>query len=156
MLAILEEGRILSSPMPRLTNHAYLSTRSFLAALWEDGSRGVFVVLPGYAQRDLYDFFAFTVFMDDDEALEHRARMTAAFPSLPQAAGRALEALRAHLEGRPNRMLDRHETATTRMVRGAGSGRTVHVEALTRPQPDIDALRAALDQLEAGRESVEL
>jgi hypothetical protein len=54
-------------------------------------------VLAGYAQRDLHDFFAFTVVMDDAGALRHRTQMTAAFPTLPQSAGRAVEALRAHL-----------------------------------------------------------
>ena len=133
--------------MPRLTNHDYLSTRSYLARLWEQGDGGAMAVLPGYAQRDLYDFFAFTVPMSDQDALAYRAEMTAAFPSLPQSAGRALEALRAHLEGRQHRMLTTHRTVTSQISVVADSVRTVQVEAVSRPSMGVDAFTRALRQL---------
>ena len=57
--------------MPRLTNRDYLATRHQLASLWKQNSGSFFAALPAYAQRDLHDFFAFTVSMADEEALAH-------------------------------------------------------------------------------------
>jgi len=142
--------------MPRLTNRDYLSNRHFLTQLWERESGSLFAVLPGYAQRDLHDFFAFTTSMDDAEALEHRAEMTAAFPSLPQAAGRALAAVHAQAEGRPHRLLDLHNVQTSRVVHVAGESRTVRIEAVTRADVDIDALRTGLRRLDEDQDSTAL
>lgn len=115
-----------------------------MAALWREKAGSFLAVLPGYAQRDLHDFFAFSVAMTDEEALAHRAEMTTVFPSLPQSAGRALIALRAGLEGQPNRMVDRHRADTSRLVMVAGAPREVRIEAISRSGVDVEALDRAL------------
>jgi hypothetical protein len=133
--------------MPRLTRHDYLSTRSFLAQIWEQSDAAAMAVLPGYAQRDLHDFYAFTMPMSDDDALAHRTEMTVAFPSLPHSAGRALGALRAHAKGRPHRLLTARRKATSQASVVAGFVRTVRVDAVSRPAHDAEALGRTLRQL---------
>lgn len=141
--------------MPRLTNLDYLSIRHFLVRLWRQSDGSSFAALPAYAQRELHDYFAFTVSMNDEDALTYRVEMTAAFPSLPQSAGRALEALRAHLEGRPHRLFAAHRKASSQMGVIAGSERTVRVDAVSRPDVDVEALARALRQL-ADREDTDV
>ena len=94
--------------------------------------------------------------MDDVEALRHRAEMTVAFPSLPQAAGRALSAVHAHAEGRSHRLLGLHYAQTHRITRVAGETRTVRIEAITRPYVDFDVFRTALRQLDEDQDSTVL
>ena len=99
--------------MPRLTNRDYLTIRHFLTRLWDQDDGHSYAALPGYAQRELHDFYAPTVYMTDEDAVAHRMAMTKTFPSLPHSAGRAFEALRASLEDRPNLMIERHRAART-------------------------------------------
>lgn len=127
--------------MPRLTIQDYLTTRDFLAELWIERDGLGFSALPGHAQRDLHDYFAPSVPMTVHEATVHRQEMTKVFPSLPQKAGRAAEALRADLEGRPNQMLDRHRQRTSGTFDSAGKAHRIRVAALARPK--VDALRLA-------------
>ena len=137
----------MKRPMPRLTTRDYLTIRHFLIDLWNENDGQAFAVLPGYAQRDLHDYFAPSVPMTDHEALDHRKQMTKAFPALPQKAGRDFEALRASLEGRPNQMVDRHRAKTTRTFKVGGKTRTIRVAAVSRPQIDTHYLAKALLQL---------
>lgn len=133
--------------MPRLTTRDYLTIRHALIDLWNENDGQAFGALPGYAQRDLHDYFAPTVPMTDRDALAHRKKMTKAFPSLPQKAGRDFEALRANLEGRPNRLVDRHHAKTTRTHKVGGRTRIIRVAAVSRPAIDTHYLAKALLQL---------
>lgn len=133
--------------MPRLTTRDYLTIRRFLARLWDEDDSQAFAALPGYAQRDLHDYFAPTVSMTDRDALAHRKQMTKFFPSLPQKAGRDFEALRSSLEGRPNQIVDHHRAESTRTVKAAGRMRTIRVGAVSRPKIDTHYLAKALLQL---------
>lgn len=135
-----------SAHMPRLTNKDYLTIRHFLTRLWDQDDGGSFAVLPGYAQRDLHDFFAPTVSMTDEYAVTYRVRMTKARPALPQSAGRAFEALRASLEDRPNQMIDRHRAETTQSFKVGNKSRTIRVTAVSRPKVDTYYLAKALVQ----------
>lgn len=139
--------------MPRLTNKDYLAIRHFLTRLWDQDDGDSFAVLPGYAQRDLHDFFALTVSMTDEYAVTYRAQLTKARPALPQSAGRAFEALRASLERRPNRMVDRHRVETTHTFKVNGKSRTIRVTAVSRPKIDTYDLAKALVRL--AKEDVE-
>lgn len=130
--------------MPRLTNRDYLTQRQLLIKLWAVNDASAFAVLPGYAQRDLHDFYAPTISMTDEYALEYRAQMTKAFPALPQSAGRAIEALRANLEGRDNEMVSRHLAQTTGVIKVGGKTRRLRVLAVSRPEIDTHYLAQAL------------
>ena len=142
--------------MPRLTNRDYLPTRHFLATLWERSSGGFFGVLPGCAQRNLHDFFAFTVTMEDTEALTHRAEMTAAFPSLPQAAGRALPAVMpTPKDVRTPCWIDIGIRWPGLRVLPERRG-SCEMEASTRPRLDVDALNTSLRQLGEDQDSTVL
>lgn len=133
--------------MPRLTTRDYLTIRRFLIELWNENDGQAFGVLPGYAQRDLHDYFAPTVPMTDRDALAHRKQMTRAFSSLPQKAGRDFEALCASLERRPNQMIDRYRAKTARTFKVGGKTRTIRVAVVSRPQIDTHYLANALLQL---------
>lgn len=61
----------MKRPVPRLTTRDYLTIRDFLIDLWNENDGQAFGVLPGYAQRDLHDYFAPTVPMTDRDALAH-------------------------------------------------------------------------------------
>lgn len=132
--------------MPRLTNKDYLTIRLFLTRLWDQDDGGSFAVLPGYAQRDLHDFFAPTVSMTDEYAVTYRVQMTKAHPALPQSAGRAFEALRASLEHRPNQMVDRHLENITGVYKVGGRNRRIQVTSVSRPKLDTYYLAKALVQ----------
>ncbi|MCS5735102.1 hypothetical protein [Herbiconiux daphne] len=129
--------------MPRLTSNDYLSTRSALFQLWTATDGFVFAVLSGHAQRDLHDYFAFTVPMTDREALAHRTAMTKAFPSLPQTAGRAFQAVNAHVNGQPNQMVDRHLEQSTVTVEHAGKTRKIRALGVAHPKVKLDLLARA-------------
>lgn len=133
--------------MPRLTNRDYLTIRHFLTRLWDQDDGHSFAVLPGYAQRELHDFYAPTVYMTDEDAVAHRKAMTKTFPSLPHCAGRAFEALRANLEDRPNLMIERHRVAQTHTFKVAGKSRTIRLDTVSRPKIDEYYLTKALLQL---------
>ena len=55
--------------MPRLTNRDYLTIRHFLTRLWDQDDGHSYAALPGYAQRELHDFYAPTVYMTDEDAV---------------------------------------------------------------------------------------
>lgn len=133
--------------MPRLTNRDYLTIRHFLVRLRKQDHGDSFEVLPGYAQRELHDFYAPTVFMTDEDAVAHRAAMTKAFPALPQSAGRAFEALRASLEDRPNHMVDRHLESATGTFTVGRTPRQMRLLGLSRPQIDPFYLARAFVRL---------
>lgn len=130
--------------MPRRTNHDYLLQRHFLCELWKTNDSVAFAVLPGQAQHDLHDFYAPSISMTDEYAVTHRARMTKTFPSLPQTAGRAFEALRAHQEGQPNQLVDRHLANTVATAKVGRHVRRVRVLGVSRPEIDIYHLAHAL------------
>lgn len=127
--------------MPRMTLNDYLATRDYLAELWVERDSLGFSALPGQAQRDLHDYFAPSVPMTVHEATIHRQEMTKAFPSLPQRAGRAVEALRANLEGRSNQMLDRDRQRISGSFESAGKTHRIRVATVARAK--VDALRLA-------------
>ena len=133
--------------MPRLTNKDYLTIRHFLTRLWDQDDGGSFAVLPGYAQRDLHDFFAPTVSMTDEYAATYRVQITKAHPALPQSAGRAFEALRASLEHRPNQMVDRHLENITGTFKVGGKNRRIQITSVSRPKVNTYYLAKALVQL---------
>lgn len=73
--------------------------------------------------------------------------MTKERPALPQSAGRAFEALRAHLEHRPNQMVDRHLKNVTGTFKVGGKNRQIQVTGVSRPNIDTYHLAKALVQL---------
>lgn len=78
--------------MPRLNNARYLSQRRALAIPWGANTQ-VFGFLGYLDQRHLHDYFRFSENLSDAEAIKHRRLVSAARPSLPQCAGRALARL---------------------------------------------------------------
>lgn len=107
-----------------------------------------FAELPLQHQLDLHDYYAPSIPITDDQALRHRAAMTKAFPSLPQKAGRAYEALRAAVDGKPNLAIDkrRKETTTTALI--AREQRSLRIVGIAHPKIDPYRLARALLNLE--------
>ena len=134
--------------MPRLTLNDYLATRDYLADLWNNQDYKGFSALPSSAQRDIHDFFAPAVPMTPHEARMHRQEMTKAFPSLPQKAGRAAAALRDHLEGRPNKMVERRIKLSTSTFESGGQRYRIRIEGVVREKIDTYRLARALLRLE--------
>ena len=122
--------------MPRLSNRDYLIQRQYLVEEWLGRDGGSFGNLPYQHQIDLHDFYAPAEPMTDLEATRHRAAMTKAFPSLPQKAGRAYQAIRAAVSGLPNQLVDAHRIATTGLAKIGGRSRSIRVAAIARPKPD--------------------
>ncbi len=122
--------------MPRLTDRDFLAQRLLLIGEWWDREANAFIDLPTSAQRDLHDFYGPAEAMPDEQALAHRKAMTKAFPSLPQKAGRAFEALRAIKAGEPNRLLDQSPTAKGSTFVSNGRSRRIRVKALAQPRRD--------------------
>jgi len=130
--------------MPRLNSTAYIHRRNYLARLWVQSEGDAFAFIPTSAQRDLHDFFALTVRMTNDEALEHRAAMTKAFPSLPVQAGRAYAALKSDQQNAPNQMVRGHLTRQTDAFTSGKSTRSIRVLAIARPEIEYRRLARAL------------
>lgn len=130
--------------MPRLTPTAYLRHRNYLARLWIQSEGDAFAFIPTSAQRDLHDYFALTVRITNDEALEHRAAMTEAFPSLPSQAGRAYVALKSDQQNVPNQMVRDHLAARTSTYTSGKTTRSLRVLAIARPEIDHRRLARAL------------
>lgn len=122
--------------MPRLANRDYLIQRQYLIEEWLERDGGSFGNLPYHHQIDLHDFYAPAEPMTDLEATRHRAAMTKAFPSLPQKAGRAYQAVQAATSGLPNQLADTHRVANTSVERIGGRPRSIRVAAIARPKPD--------------------
>ncbi len=142
--------------MPRLTNRDYLNNRRLLCEQWLEHDGGAFINLPRQAQLDLHDYYAPSREMWDDDAITHRDAVAKQFPSLPQKAGRALEALRASLEGESNQILERHRDRTTSIVQVGKQRRAIRIAGLANPNPDysslaehlVDMFRAELAQFD--------
>jgi hypothetical protein len=138
--------------MARLTNRDYLMHRQFLIHEWEEGS-AAFGVLPLQTQHDLHDYYAPSMSFTDHEALVHRDQMTATFPSLPQKAGRVLEAIRAYQEGRPNRIVDRRLESATGTIKIAGQPHRIRVLGIAQPKLDSHKISQLLARI--SREDVD-
>ena len=126
--------------MPRLTNHDYLNNRRLLCEQWVEHDGGAFINLPRQAQLDLHDYYTPSREMWDDDAITHRDAIAKEFPSLPQKAGRALEALRASLDGEANQLVQRHLERTTHVVQIGKKRRTIGVAGIANPNPDYTSL----------------
>lgn len=122
--------------MSRLSNRDYLIQRQYLVEEWLERDGGALGNLPYQQQLDLHDFYAPAEVMTDLEATRHRAAMTQAFPSLPQKAGRANQAVQAAISGKVNQLVDTHRTATTSTAKIGGRPHTIRVAAIARPKPD--------------------
>lgn len=134
--------------MPRLTSRDYLTHRQFLCQCWEERDGVAFADLPYQQQLDLHDYFAPSIALTDREALTHRTAMTKAFPSLPQKAGRAYEAMCAAIEGTPNRIVDTFSSETTTVELIAGKRRSLRMTGIARPKVDHYRVARALLNLE--------
>ena len=145
------------SEMPRLTNRDYLNNRRLLCEQWLEHQGGAFINLPRQAQLDLHDYYAPSREMWDDDAITHRDAMAKAFPSLPQKAGRAFEALRASLDGEPNQVLERYRERTTNVIESGKKQRRIRITAIANPNPDftflkghlVDMIKAELDEFDS-------
>jgi hemoglobin-like flavoprotein len=104
--------------------------------------------LPYQQQLDLHDYFAPPVPFTEREVLTHRREITKAFPSLPQKAGRAYEALRAAIDGTPNQIVDTFRSETTTVELIAGKRRSLRITGIARPKVDHYRLARALLNLE--------
>ena len=134
--------------MPRLTSRDYLIHRQFLCEQWEEHDGVAFADLPMQEQRDLHDYYAPTIPLTEKEALTHRSEMTKAFPSLPQKAGRAYQAIHAAIDGTPNQIVDIYRDATTTVEMIAGKRRSLRVTGVARPKIDHYRLARAMLNLE--------
>jgi len=134
--------------MPRLTNRDYLIHRLYLRQHWLDRDGAAFANLPLQDQLDIHDYFAPSVAFTDSEALTHRSEMTEAFPSLPQKAGRAYEAMCAAIDGTPHRIVDTFRSETTTVELIAGKRRSLRITGIARPTADHYRLARALLNLE--------
>ena len=134
--------------MPRLTSRDYLTRRQFLYKYWEEHDGVTFVDLPYQQQLDLHDYFVPSVAFTDREALTHRSEMTKAFPSLPQKAGRANEAMCAAIDGTPNRIVDTFRSETTTVELIAGKRRSLRITGVARQKVDHYRLARAILNLE--------
>lgn len=132
--------------MPRLTSRDYLAQRRLLIEEWFDRDAIAFAEVPLQGQHDLHDFYAPTEPFSDTEALKHRAAMAKAFPSLPQKAGRALQALLRGKELHEQRLVVAREAAGQPSPRTAKS-RGVRIAAVARPKPDLRLLAKAIVEL---------
>jgi len=130
--------------MPRLTSRDYLLQRRYLCSIWENDEGGSFAVLPGQQQRDLHDYYAPSGHLTEQQALTHRTAISKAFPSLPQSAGRSFNALRDHLDGKPNQIVDSHLRRRTTSEKIGGKQRTVRTLSVSRPKIDHRRLARAL------------
>jgi DNA-binding helix-hairpin-helix protein with protein kinase domain len=130
--------------MPRLTPAAYLRHRQQLIRLWNQNEGGAFAVIPSFAQRDLHDYYAIVARMTNDQALEHRAYMTKAFPSLPSQAGRAYAALISDQRKKPNQMVLEHMASSTSTIQQGKVTRKIRVLTIAKPKPDAKILARAL------------
>ena len=128
--------------MPRLTSKDYLAQRRLLIKEWCERDAIAFGEVPLQGQHDLHDFYAPTEPLSDADALEHRVAMAKAFPSLPQKAGRALQALLLGREVHRQRMADRKAVSAT--LNRPPRGRGVYIAAVARQEPDLRLLAKAL------------
>lgn len=130
--------------MPRLTLNDYLATRDCLADPWSTQDYKGFSALAGSAQQGIHVFFAQAAPMSPHEARMLRQEMTKSFPSLPQKAGGAAAALRAHLEGQPNKIVDRHLEQTSATFESGGTTRSICVAAVRRVPIDLHRIACVL------------
>lgn len=144
--AIPGERFIVSTyTMPRLTSKDYLAQRRLIEE-WCERDMVAFGDVPLQAQHDLHDFYAPAEPFSDTEALKHRDVMTKAFPSLPQKAGRASQALLHGHELHEQRLVATREAAHQPSPRTAKS-RGVRLAALVRPKIDLPLLAKAIVEL---------
>ena len=134
--------------MPRLTSHDYLINRRLLCVEWKKRNGAAFAELSLQHQPDLHDYFAPSAPFTHKEALTHRMEMTKAFPSLPQKAGRELQAIHTALEGTPNQIVDTHRAKTTAVASIAGERRLLRIGGVARPKLDHLRLARALLAIE--------
>jgi hypothetical protein len=134
--------------MPRLTSRDYFTHRQFLREEWDERDGAASADLPYQQQLDLHDYFAPSAVFTEREALTHRSEMTKAFPSLPQKAGRACEAMCAAIQGTPNQIVDTHRDKTTTIEMIAGKRRLLRITGVARPKIDHYRLARALLNLE--------
>ncbi|GAB2513273.1 hypothetical protein [Paramicrobacterium agarici] len=132
--------------MPRLTSKDYLAQRRLLIEEWFERDMIAFGNVSFQAQHDLHDFYAPTEPFSDAEALKHRAVMTKGFPSLPQKAGRALQALLHGHELHEQRLVAAHEAVGRPSSRTAKS-RGVRIAAAARQKTDLRLLAKAIVEL---------
>mgnify|MGYP000297667882 CR=1 FL=1 len=123
--------------MPRLTNAQFLQQRNRLRARWVAHRTLTFDGLSREEHEVLSDYFAPSESFSDEDALRHRAEITAAAPSLPHRAGRAYRhAVSAMKEPLPNRARRRR---ATRVRNGQ-----ITVRAVRREHIDVHKLRRVL------------
>ena len=125
--------------MSRLTTKQYLAARTWLAELWFEDI-GHWSQIDTADQRVLHDYFDPTITLSEEETLAHRRTVTAADPSLPQRAGRALHRFRRVMAG---------ELALVPMVyvspaHGRTKAHSISVRSVLRPTPDYERLARAL------------
>ena len=130
--------------MPRLTSRDYLTQRRLLIEEWHDRDAIAFGDISFQAQHNLHDFYTPAEPFSDTEALKHRAAMTKAFPSLPQKAGRALQALLLGRELYKQRIATQQAAEVSRRT---AKNRSIRIAAVVRPKPDVRLLAKALIDL---------
>ncbi len=133
--------------MSRLTQNNYLDRRLFLRQRWAVNDGAAFGELSLQDQLDLHDYYALSIPVTNEQALQHRLAMTNAFPSLPQKAGRAYGALRAVFDGAPNQMIEGHRRSTTTVEIIADTRHSLRIAGIAHPKPDHYRLARALLKL---------
>ncbi|WP_157931080.1 hypothetical protein [Mycobacteroides abscessus] len=92
---------------------------------------GWFGYLSAQEQWDLHKYFLLTEHLSDVELLEHRRTITEEKPSLPQRAGRAFSCLE-------------HGTWKKVPPTQLANGRSISVQGIMRPKPDLELLAKAV------------
>lgn len=137
--------------MARLTPKEFLKRRQLLTEIWFHDGGATYAMIPHQMQRDLHDFFAPTELLTDKQAHQHRKKVSKAFPSLPQKAGRAYEALSAYREGRPNKAVAEYHAVkpnpTPTDGKAVRTDRNVRVFMTVRPKIDTYRLARAFINL---------
>jgi hypothetical protein len=142
--------------MPRLTHHTYCAQHRSLREVWLD-DQPAWSELSANEQWDLHDFFSPTRELSAYELKEFRQKMTAADPSLPQRAGRALKKLElaravrtSAAEARPAQPVSVDKPK--RKYKSAE--RRISVKSLVHPEPNVERMAKAL--LALAREMAEV
>lgn len=125
--------------MPRLTNPRYLRLHHILKGQWFTDPRS-FSLITANEQWDIHAYFQPHKHLTDAELLEHRKQVTAADPSLPHRAGRALRQL---IENVRQAEAQANATLAPKRVGGRGIKNTAAIRIHPLVQSEIDVQKLA-------------
>ncbi len=129
----------MSRPHARLTDYTYLQTHRELRAAWLSDPTG-FALLTPNEQWDIFGYFCIEHKLSNDQLLPHRREVSKVDVSLPQRAGRAVQAWRRKL---PQLEAYRNRSRPER-TKHRSTNYTVTVFSAMHPEIDPQRLARAL------------